>query len=362
MARFSAGACLAADPAIPQLARLTRAPEAARLLEAALTTAIGPRPWVARGGPPVVREVAVVCGHPGSRWTLRYTVVRPPRGDGGSAAESTVFAKVYARDRGDVASLLWALRERGQGQGRPMQVNASIAYLPALRVLLLEQAPGETARAALRRSRGGIGERAARWLAAFHAAPAPLPAAYRMGDPLAKAHRWARALDGAPRAPPALGRGARRLLAALARAQPPWPPAAPRVVHGDFGASHIYLAAETTTIIDWDAWRVGDGAEDAGRFLASLRRIAARDPERGGTVTREARAFVETYRAAVPAAEAHGLAFYEALACLRKAARLAAAGGDRRRLRHAEALVGAGEQALMGDHRDAWSVHAGAAD
>ncbi len=64
-----------------------------------------------------------------------------------------------------------------------------------------------------------------------------------------------------------LARDARRLLAALTEARPAWP-APPHLVHGDFSASHVYLTTETTTVIDWDAWGVGDCAEDAGRFLA----------------------------------------------------------------------------------------------
>ncbi len=337
----SSGGVPAADAAIPQLSRLTRASEVARLLETALLT--GSRPWMARGeGMLDVRAVTVLRAHPGSRWTLRYAVRR-------GGAESTFIAKVFARDRGDVATVLSTLRARGLGCGQTMQANAPIAYLPTLRVFLLEEVPGETARAALRCGQGGVGERTARWLAAFHAAAMPLPAAYRLRDPLVKARRWARALDGDA---PALGREARRLLAALAETRPPWPPAAPRVVHGDFGASHVYLAAETTTVIDWDAWKVGDCAEDAGRFLASLHRIAACDPARREAVAHEAQAFAQTYRTAVPAAR-RGLAFYEALACLRKASR-AAKGGVPSGVWRAEALIAAGERALAGDHRAPW--------
>ena len=180
-----------------------------------------------------------------------------------------------------------------------MQVAAPIAYVPALRLLLLEEAPGLTARAALSRGQAGVGEGAARWLAAFQAAAPPLPAAYRLRDPLVKARRWARALGADA---PLLAGAARHLLAALAAAQPAWP-APPHLVHGDFSASHVYLAAETTTVIDWDAWGVGDCAEDAGRFLASLHHLAARDPGAGSERRpRQAELFARTYRAAAPIA------------------------------------------------------------
>jgi hypothetical protein len=325
----------AADAAIPQLRRLTCLPEAARLVDAVLRDQ--PRPWLVRGeGLLDVQDVTVLRGHPGSRWTLRYTV---RRGD----ETRILIAKVYAHDRNDVVATLAALRRLGFGPGQPLQVAAPLAYAPALRLLLLREAPGETARAAMLRGQAGVGDRTARWLAAFHAAAPPLPAAYRLRDPLIKARRWTQALGATA---PALAGDARHLCAALVEARPDWP-APPHLAHGDFSAAHVYLAAETTTVIDWDAWGVGDGAEDAGRFLASLHHLAARDPARRGAVAREVGAFTRTYQAAVPLA-GRSLAFYEALACLRTATRLMADGSPRR-ARRAAALLAAGERALLSD-------------
>ncbi len=320
------------DAAIPHLGRLTHAPEATRLVGAALRDAS--HPWMAHGeGSLDVRAVTVLRAHSGSRWTLRYAVRQ-----GGE--DRILIAKVYARDRGDVAATLEALRREGFGHGRCLQVAAPLAYVPALHLLLEEEAAGQPARAALRGGLPEVGERTARWLAAFHAAAPPLPAVYRLRDPVLKARHWARALGAHA---PALAADGQRLLAALTEARPVWPPR-PHLVHGDFNASHVYLAAETTTVIDWDAWRVGDGAEDAGRFLASLHHLAARDPAQRGAVTQAAATFARTYRAAVPLA-GRSLAFYDGLACLRKAAQLAADDRPRRR-RRAGPLLAAGARAL----------------
>lgn len=336
MTRASSGPT---DAAIPQLSRLTRASEATTLLRTALWDC--PHPWATHGaGPLDVQTVTVLRGHPGSRWTLRYAV---RRGD----EEHTLIAKVYARDRGDVAATLVTLRHEGFGAGQRLQVAAPLAYVPALRLLLLEEAPGDTAGAALWRGPAGgeaIGERVARWLAAFHVAAPPLPAAYRRRDPMIAARRWARALGVSA---PALAGDARYLLAALAAARPAWPHP-PHLMHGDFSASHVYVAAETTTVIDWDAYGVGDGLEDAGRFLASLHHLAARDPARCGAAAQATETFARAYRAAVPAA-GRDLAFYEASACLRTAKRLAVAGRPHR-IHRAEALLAAGERALMVGH------------
>jgi Phosphotransferase enzyme family len=322
---------LVTDPAIPQLKRLTRPTEAVSLLNSVLEfAACG---FGIAEGPLAVHDVAVLRGHPGSRWTLRYAV------ESRVGAASTIFAKVYARDRRDIAGVLSALSCSGLGLGQPMQAVAPIAYSAHLRLLLLKEAPGESARAALRRGSAGIGERSARWLASFHTA-APLPPAYRLHDPLSKAQRWTQSLTKSA----ALCRDARRLLAALAAAQQNWPPARPRMVHGDFGASHVYLAGGVVTVIDWDSWTVGDYGEDAGRFMASLHNLAASDSSRAEAVMQERDIFADTYRTAVPAAR-NGLPFYEAFACLRKAARLSSTGGSRH-LRRAELLLAAGERAL----------------
>jgi len=201
------------DAAIPHLGRLTHAPEATRLVGAALRDAS--HPWMAHGeGSLDVRAVTVLRAHSGSRWTLRYAVRQ-----GGE--DRILIAKVYARDRGDVAATLEALRREGFGHGRCLQVAAPLAYVPALHLLLEEEAAGQPARAALRGGLPEVGERTARWLAAFHAAAPPLPAVYRLRDPVLKARHWARALGAHA---PALAADGQRLLAALTEARPVWPP------------------------------------------------------------------------------------------------------------------------------------------
>jgi len=327
------------DGAIPQLRLLSSAPYVARLLGTAL--AGGPYAGLIRGDGRVdVRAVTVLRGHPGSRWTLRIDIHRGIR-------DAAIFAKVYARDRTDIASTLATLRSRGLGAGRSMQVSAPLAYLPTLHLLLLEEAPGEPARTALRGGEKGIGSRVATWLAAFHAAAPPVTMAIPERHPLKRARRWAQALGSNV---PVLERSTRRLLAALAEAAPAWTEL-PRLVHGDFNASHVFLGAETTTVIDWDAWSVGDCAEDAGRFSASLRHLAVRRSRCGGPSAGSACEFAEGFQAAVPESR-RNFSFYEALACLRTAARLSAARTSQAR-HDAELVVAIGQRALGAYRSDA---------
>jgi hypothetical protein len=311
--------------------RFTRSANAAQLLNTVLTG--HPQPWMAGSrGPVEVRSATVLRAHAGSRLALRYAI-RWGR------AERALIAKFYVRDRSDVARTLASLIGQGLGPDQSMQVAAPIAYVPEIDLLLMEEAPGLSAREALRHGQSGVGERTAQWLAAFHAA-APLPAAYGLREPVCRARRWAEKLN---RSAPALAPQTRHLFATLAATQPDWPPE-PCLAHGDFSISHVYLAAQTTIVIDWDSWTVGDCAEDAGRFMASLHHLAARDPERYRCADREAQAFAQTYLSLVPMAR-HSLAFHEALACLRTAARLVT-GAVPHRIRYAQVMLAAGMQAL----------------
>lgn len=327
------GTVYVADSAIPHLHRFTHAREATTLLRTALaSTQPGTAP--SRTAALDVRAVTVLRSHPGSRWTLRYDV----RWGG---ADRTIIAKVYVRDRSDVAATLRTLRRSGFGAGERTQVPALLAYVPALHVLLQDEAPGDTVRAAMQRGQIEGAERTARWLAAFYVARLALPAAYTLHAPLTKARQWTQQVCADA---PVLAKQARHVLAALTERQPAWPPPVPHLVHGDFSAAHVYLTAGTTTVIDWDSCSVGDGAEDAGKFLASLHHLAARKFVPHDTVAQATTLFTQTYRAAAPRAAEH-VAFYEALQCLRTAKRLAAHRTPHH-LHHARVLLAAGAHAL----------------
>lgn len=319
----------------PQLNSLTEATGAAKLLESVLID--HPQPWMNDCfGSLVIQAVTLLRGHADSRWTLRY-VVRWGK------EERTLIAKFYVRDRSDVARLLSEISKSGLGSNQTMQIPTLVAYVDELRLLIMEEVAGDSVRTLLRQGQAGVGEKAARWLAAFHASPIPLPANVRLLCPVVRARRWAQALTVNV---PCLNLRSSRLLDVLIRAKPPWPPAL-YVTHGDFGISHMYVSESVTSVIDWDAWGVGDCAEDAGRFLASLYHFIARDPERNQGALLEAQEFTRSFQERVPLSQ-HSLSFYEALACLRTAARVSV-NCNPRRVRYAENLLSHAEQALKNE-------------
>jgi aminoglycoside phosphotransferase (APT) family kinase protein len=167
-------------------------------------------------------------------------------------------------------------------------------------------------------------ETAARWLAAFAAAPLAPPSIYALHDPVAQAARWRSRLAHTM---PSLAAPARSLYAALMSARPPWPPSTVRMLHGDFVMEHVFVApdgadgVDIVTVIDWDSCRPGDPAEDAGRFVASLQGLYARGHADADTVNGAVERFMATYATEQPD-NAPRAPFYAALACLRKASRV----------------------------------------
>lgn len=290
--------------------------------------------WPVERPLPRVRAVQRLRLHPGSRCTFLYSVEGWP--------EAECIAKVYARSQPPTTQTLASLQAAGLTAPGRQRVPEVIAELPALRLVLLRVAPGRSAAELLREGALDALARAGEWLGAFHAAPIALPTAYTLRDPLAQAARWS---GRNARHAPAPADRAIALHARLLDARPPWPAEA-RLIHGDFGAAHVFVAAETTTVIDWDSCRAGDPAEDAGRFVASLWHLAARERISRDDAAAAEWCFRDAYAAAQPQTAAR-LPFYAALACLRKAARLARH-GERERY-HAEVLLAAGLAELASD-------------
>lgn len=318
------------DPAIPAVRHLASPQRATQTLRAAWKQGLLPA-----GLPePDVRAVRILRYHAGSRCTLWLALEGWPL-DG-------CIAKVYAHGDAAAAETLRAMRRAGFAEPAVDRAPTLLAHLPDLRMVLLEVAPGLPIKEALREGADGapdVAARAARWLAAFHDAPLPLPASYTLHDPLAVAMRWSERLAHTT---PELASAAARTLDALTAARPPWPPQ-PHLIHGDFGAGHVFVAPEATTVIDWDRCRVGDTTEDAGRFLASLSDLAngARTERIIAAAATFQATFQATYLAARPEAAAF-LPFYTAFACLRKASRSIRHTHDQRHYqRRASTLLGA---------------------
>lgn len=295
--------------------------------------------WPTLLDPPQVSAAHELRRHAGSRRTLLLTLA------GGDAGEQPLIAKLYARaDAGaSAAATLTALARLGFTAPSGFRVPTVTANLPEWRLLLCELAPGASVKAHMRGAPPGgalAAEAAAHWLAAFNAAPLPVPSIYALHDPLAQAARWCSRLAHTM---PSLAPAVRSVFAALLSDRPPWPPSTARMIHGDFVMEHVFVASgvvDVVTVIDWDSCRPGDPAEDAGRFIASLYALRARGHADAATVSGAVERFVATYAAEQPGNAARA-PFYAALACLRKASRTRGRDDTLQRARAANLLAAA---------------------
>ncbi|HEV7128913.1 MAG TPA: phosphotransferase [Ktedonobacterales bacterium] len=301
------------DPALPALRQLIDPSGATRMLRAAWKVGLWPPGLPA----PEVRAVHVLRYHAGSRCTLWLAL------DGWPA--SSCIAKIHRRGNEATADVLRRLSHAGFASGQCERVPELVAALPDCHLLVLQVAPGAPIHRLTPDALPEAAVRAAYWLAAFHSTCLSLPPAYALRHPLVMARRWHARLE---RAAPELADDAAHLWDALVAASPAWPPQA-RLIHGDFGAEHLFIAPDATTVIDWDRCRPGDQVEDAGRFVGSLYARAARERAGATEMAAAAASFCAAYCGAQPAAAA-SLPFYVALACLRRASRAACAGADDR--------------------------------
>jgi hypothetical protein len=275
---------LPADGALPALVAMERDGVAAVLSGIGLT--------------PPFEGIAVLKHHPGRRCTF---AVR--------AGGREVVAKAYRG--GDVAAqvgLLDALDRAGLVGERGPKAPRVVAFDLDLRMLVVERLDGPCGTALIARG-ADAGRLAADWLLRQWAARIPLGPGYGADAFLARVERnCAPILAASPR----LGVAAIERLAAL-RADTP-PPGEVVLVHGSFSVAHIIDVGGGAGVIDWDGFAQGAREVDAGAFLGTLARMAARRPDLEAAAAGAAAAFRAAIAGEVDPAV---LAWYEAGARLR---------------------------------------------
>jgi len=127
----------------------------------------------------------------------------------------------------------------------------------------------------------------ARSLADLHASGVELPRVWRVEDELANTRRWV------AQVPDDLRDSARRLLSELQTLAPP--DVRPMPIHRDFYPEQLLTSGRHCYLLDLDDARMGDGAVDAGNFLAHLRLRSFEDRGRRGACVRAANAFRRMY-------------------------------------------------------------------
>jgi hypothetical protein len=231
-----------------------------------------------------------------------------------------LIGKVYAEDRADVCRTMEEIRQAGFEPDAEFGVPRAIAFIPSLRLLLYEKAPGVRARKVIAANEAGsahAADRCARWLAEFHARGPRSGRVFALSDQLRALEQARRVLQetGAP-----LAEKANRLFEELGWAA--WRTGAGNMLasHGTYSPGQVLLAQERTLTIDWDTYQVADPAFDVARFLVELKRMGLKYTGSSTGFQAAADIFLSTYTATAGSGVVGRLAFQQAAIFLDRAA------------------------------------------
>jgi hypothetical protein len=208
------------------------------------------------------------------------------------------YAKFYRDDSGEhcfrVLSTLWA---DGFGPRGRYRVAEPLAFFPDVNMLLLRAAPGVPLGEAVSDGHLTAGAiESARWLARLHQSSVRIGTPRYPWDVYHKLlHRLAKAAAAHPDRVDVLLDLADRLEGASRRLKLQLVQA-----HGQFRHIHVFIAADSVSVIDLDRSRPGDPARDVGEFIHRMR--AKHYKATGGASRADAAtsAFLEEYSRYAP--------------------------------------------------------------
>jgi ABC-type multidrug transport system fused ATPase/permease subunit len=266
------------DPGLPGLVLATDPAELVTMLGPVLTSAV---PGL------ILRDCRTeVVRYRRGRCVLRYELAWHLQSTRRSLKQ-VLYGTVYGDDRGRIVGpVVTALRHPPDGTGAPLPflVPRFQAYLPDLRLALLEAVPGSPLRALLQSggSNAPVGGPApeeavlasARIAAALHRAAVPAAERRTLADEIERVRVAVDAL--APLAPTLAASLHRHVRACDDLALDPPGPLA--TAHGDFTPSRVLFDGPTTSLVDFDTVCLAEPALDLGEFTAHLTVAAPRHP------------------------------------------------------------------------------------
>jgi hypothetical protein len=262
------------DPALPGLVLATDPARLVEMLGPVVTSAV-PGLLLEGCSAEIVKYGLGGC-------VLRYELawrLEPSR----RSLKQVMYGRVYADGRGRlVGPAVTALRQLlhdGAGSSLPFLVPKFQAYLPDLRLALLEAVPGSPLLPALVRAREGVAAppaaagptpedavaACARIAAALHRSSIPVGPSRTAADEI---ERVRAAVDGLAPLAPAVAAALHRHLRSVGDLA--LDPQRLVVSHGDLDSSQILFDGPTTSLVDFDTVCRAEPALDLGQFTAHL--------------------------------------------------------------------------------------------
>jgi len=237
-----------------------------------------------------------------------------------ASGSQELIGKVYAEDRADVYQTMQEIRRAGFGSKEEFAIPQPIAFLPPLRLLLYEKAPGIRAKDLIRSpnesDRVLAAERCARWLARFHTIGPRLGRVFLLDEHLI-------ALEGCSRRLTDLGwpfaDKAGRLFEELKSTASELGRVEMCAGHGMYTAGQVLLDGDRTVTIDWDGYDVTDPSRDVARFIVALQRLALKYHGSLHALDGVGEVFLKTYISAGRSDVRRRLPFHKAAICMERA-------------------------------------------
>ncbi len=239
-----------------------------------------------------IAQLRVLKYKPRRRCVIQYDL----SSKGNHDRQCSVIGKVFKDER---AIQQWALHRAlwSNGFGADacdgISIARPLAYIPEMRMLAQERAPGIPLEDFL--GSGELNERvrqSAAAIAKLHASQVMPSTEYRLEEELSEIERWAHELA---RARPEHSRtfmeqSARLHEWATCLPKPEWRP-----VHRDFYYSQVLFASQRVTLIDLDLFALSDPAIDVANFSAHLRFLAIQLCSNWNALEDAAELFVQEY-------------------------------------------------------------------
>ncbi|HTF26756.1 MAG TPA: phosphotransferase [Candidatus Limnocylindria bacterium] len=255
----------------------------------------------------------VLRWHTGNRCTLEIA-----RKNGGMSPD--LIGKIYAVERPDIYEYLGELERAGFDRTSKFSTPQALAYVPSLRLLLVEKVQGLAVREVFLGTDPHLQVEAARrsalWLARFQDVGPRRGPVTSLQAQFAQLERWAGRL--APLGGP-LAEKSKELFRRLKAELPKLGGTEDLAGHGSYSPDHVLLTNSQTMTIDWDGYDVADPARDVARFVVATERLALGHLHSICALNWLADLFLETYVGERGTEILPRLPFYRAAMCLKLA-------------------------------------------
>lgn len=243
----------------------------------------------------------------GSRQVIAYKLTCADNGARNMSSMEVIGKRYADPQEGEKAFRTMQMLWQGEfGQSSRLKIPKPLCYLPDYKLLIQEKARGKPLPEYLGRGDAAASARmrlVAHWLVKLHRSEAAIDGIDAYDD----ATSLRNFAQGLGERYPHLASHLQELAAGIQERLAAFKGAACSWVHGDFHPENIFVTEDKATVIDFDQFCQSDPARDLGYIVAQIRAMTYFSTGSLEASNSEIRVFLDTYFAALSAAEREGL-------------------------------------------------------